>query len=781
MSPFEDHETEEHAPYPQGPPHQGILKTVLRWWWIPALMAVAGLGGAYAYLSQADDLYVSSSLLRVWTPTTRVFKEDKAVVSASSLETECGVITSGAVLGAAVDSPALAASMGTFADPEAKGVSGDPVPLERAARILLLKEIVEANVVKGMDIIRITCESPLANDAADIANAVSKAYITYQNSQERTEAGKVLNVLTEEERERRGELDKAVAAMTKFRLANSRYTFGPGGGSVAASELSTLTGALTQTRLSYYEAEAVFEAAQQAAYGKVQFTTKEFLYPQVPLTAAGGDALSAAAETEAGPPDIGAFTFPEIIYSKAVRRFAEIRAARGAVMPMTVGEELLEGELAAAKRREARLLDRGVPESNPQLVGVREEIKDLADRRESSNDQFARKYLVLIGEQLRSADIRRAKIAELLVEAQRSVRNYNELAAKYELLESAYRESKNIVDFLASRIKEIRVTENVGVLNIDSLESAEAAIKPSKPNRPRIYVMGVVAGLLVGVGLALLRDFLDHRIRSAEEVAAVLGVPVMGAVPDMGGKKEDLSSRGQYVLQSPTSGVAEAVRSIRTSLVFSGNGSPAKTILMTSPSRGDGKSTLTANLAISMAQAGRRTLLIDADFRKPVQQRIFNLDGAEGLVDVMAGRTILDAVLCATAIEDLHVLPCGSVPANPSELLNSEMFSSIIEQLSEMFDCILIDSPPLGPVTDPMILGALCDRTLLVLRAEETTRRNAERARDILQSVGARLMGAVINAVPRRRGGIYSFDGYEGYRAYGQEPTAPGGADSDRT
>ena len=137
-----------------------------------------------------------------------------------------------------------------------------------------------------------------------------------------------------------------------------------------------------------------------------------------------------------------------------------------------------------------------------------------------------------------------------------------------------------------------------------------------------------------------------------------------------------------------------------------------------------------------------------------------------------------DALL---SIEDLHVLPCGSVPSNPSELLNSEMFSSIVEQLSEMFDCILIDSPPLGPVTDPMILGALCDRTLLVLRAEETTRRNAERARDILKSVGARLMGAVINAVPRRRGGIYSFDGYEGYRAYGQEPTAPGSADSDRT
>ena len=182
----------------------------------------------------------------------------------------------------------------------------------------------------------------------------------------------------------------------------------------------------------------------------------------------------------------------------------------------------------------------------------------------------------------------------------------------------------------------------------------------------------------------------------------------------------------------------------------------AKTILVTSPSPGDGKTTLASNLAVAMSQAGNRVLLLDADFRKPMQHRIFDLPGKTGLSTVLAGDTPLDQAIVQTNIAGLHVLPCGPIPANPSEILNSQMFADVLDELIARYDHVILDSPPVMPVTDARILAASADATLLALRAEKTTRKGAVYARDVLRSVGARFLGIVVNDVPRRKG-VYGY------------------------
>jgi len=202
----------------------------------------------------------------------------------------------------------------------------------------------------------------------------------------------------------------------------------------------------------------------------------------------------------------------------------------------------------------------------------------------------------------------------------------------------------------------------------------------------------------------------------------------------------------------------------------------AKTIVVTSPAPGDGKTTLVSNLAIAMAQAGQKTLILDCDFRKPMQHSIFKIDNEKGLSSVFAcphvsrrqpgrraGSITLDQAIRRGPVEGLDLLPCGPEVPNPSELLNSKVFVEILEELSQRYDRVIIDSPPAIPVADSQILGAICDITLLVLRADISTRSLSQRAMNSLLSIGARVLGAVVNDVSRT-GGRYGYYGdYEYY------------------
>jgi capsular exopolysaccharide synthesis family protein len=275
--------------------------------------------------------------------------------------------------------------------------------------------------------------------------------------------------------------------------------------------------------------------------------------------------------------------------------------------------------------------------------------------------------------------------------------------------------------------------------------------------------VALVLGLLVGGGIALVRDQLDQTIHSSEEISDLLGLPVLGTVPAMS-RRQKAQERGRVVLLRPDSREAEAFRTIRTAVFFGAPREQARTILVTSPSPGDGKSTLVSNLAIAMARAGQKTLILDADFRRPMQHAIFGLDHRERcLRNVLAGRMKLSAAIQSTGAEGPHLLTYGQGVANPAEVLNSRQFALLLERLVGAYDRVLIDAPPVTVVTDAQIIGALCDVTAVVLKAEKSTRRVSCRTIDALQSVGARILGVVINDL-RRTGDEYGYRYHRYYR-----------------
>jgi capsular exopolysaccharide synthesis family protein len=213
--------------------------------------------------------------------------------------------------------------------------------------------------------------------------------------------------------------------------------------------------------------------------------------------------------------------------------------------------------------------------------------------------------------------------------------------------------------------------------------------------------------------------------------------------------------------------VAEAVRTLRTALHFGLAGHDAQTIAVTSPSPGDGKSTIASNLAIAMAQADQKVLIIDADLRKPKQHEIFEMPSEQGLASILSDRRPVDEAIVHTGIESLDLLPCGPLPSNPVELLNNGFFAELLEDLKKRYDKIIIDSPPVMPVADARVIAAISDSTLLVLRAERSGRRFSLAARNELWRVRAKRLGVVVNGVPARKGASYGYGYGYGYGEYG--------------
>jgi len=245
-------------------------------------------------------------------------------------------------------------------------------------------------------------------------------------------------------------------------------------------------------------------------------------------------------------------------------------------------------------------------------------------------------------------------------------------------------------------------------------------------------------------------------------------LPVLGVVPAIRGAGGPANVSGQWVRANPDSREAEAFRTLRTAVFFGVPWDEARTVVVTSPAPGEGKSTVVSNLAIAMAQAGQKVLVVDADFRRPMQHKIFQLDRqTRGMSAVLAGHMPLESAIERTGIKNLDVLTCGPDVPNPAEIIGSRAFNQVIQRLAEEYDRVLIDSPPVAAVTDPLILAALCDVTILVLRAEQSMRRVSVQARDNLANVEARILGVVVNDVPLKSG-RYGYYGQYSYRYRGQ-------------
>lgn len=293
------------------------------------------------------------------------------------------------------------------------------------------------------------------------------------------------------------------------------------------------------------------------------------------------------------------------------------------------------------------------------------------------------------------------------------------------------------------------------------------------PRATPIYLTAAFLGLLLGLGIAQLAEATDRRFYSLEEVRYRLGFPIVGYIPLLSqpGREQPPVVDPEHTGLSPAlvtfhrsrSMEAEAYRGVRTSLYFSTRGEAHHVIQVTSPSPGDGKTTLATNLAISIAQSGKRVLLIDADLRRPMIHKLFSMTNDVGLGNVIAGLVEPLAAVRDTGVENLSVLLTGPIPSNPAELLTSSRFKDVIDFFRSRFDLVILDTPPVLAVSDPCAVAPRVDGVLLVLRIVKNCRPMAERAKEILTALGVTVFGVVVNALEDKTITGYGY-GYYAYR-----------------
>ncbi|MCC6493814.1 MAG: polysaccharide biosynthesis tyrosine autokinase [Pirellulales bacterium] len=600
-------------------------------------------------------------------------------------------------------------------------------------RVAFLRDNIAVGVGSQDDIINVSAELPSAEDAAQLVNSVVDAYVTQYAEQRKTNAVEVLNILRQEKHKRDAELAHCRQALDDFRQEHMELAVQTEQGNVVTQRFASLATELNEVEIQLLQAKALYNRVK-----KMYDTPKQrpFL-----LDMAG----------------------------------SEQQALRDVELERQAQE--VEQTLAAERARWG--------EGHPRIKLLRESLADLRDKISKKQAVVIEAYVESVRQEYELLDQKRGELQAAYDKSFASATQASSLLVQQASLQEAYDRTAKLCDILDDRIKELNLTEGIDAsLIVNILEVAGPAPLPSYPSQARFLAAGLLLGGLVGFGLAWLRELMDHRLKSVDEVSDVVQLSVFGVVPyaDAAG---DRSRAGQLMVQAPRSPVAEAVRTLRTALHFGLAGQEAKIVAVTSPLPGDGKTTVASNLAIAMAQADQRVLLIDADLRKPSQHLIFKLAPEKGLASVLSARMPAGEAIVSSVVGALDVLPCGPLPANPVELLNNGYFAELLQSLKARYDKIIIDSPPVLPVADARIIAAVSDATLLVLRAERSTRRSALGARNELWRVRATRLGVVLNGVPHRKQEAYGYGasygyGYGNQDGYGDYPVLDEPSDEDR-
>jgi capsular exopolysaccharide synthesis family protein len=312
-------------------------------------------------------------------------------------------------------------------------------------------------------------------------------------------------------------------------------------------------------------------------------------------------------------------------------------------------------------------------------------------------------------------------------------------------------------------------SSSASLVRLDPVGDATLPARPFTPDYTRNLLAGLAAGILLGYVAAFVRMNLDRKIRSVDEVEGLIESPVLAILPDV----KDLDRKQTEGHEVPQRGpAAEAFRQLRTNFRFIDVDNPIRSVVITSANEGEGKSTVAANLARVLANAGQSTILVDADLRRPVVAGVYGVDSQIGLAQVLVGDVTAEEALQASGIDHLQVISAGRVPHNPSELLGSHRMQQLLQELSRDH-LVVLDAPPLLPVTDAALLAGIADGAMVVFAIGQTYKEQARLAKRRLAQTGGRMLGVVLNRAPLRGLGavVYGY-GYGSYTtSYGEEPT----------
>jgi capsular exopolysaccharide synthesis family protein len=618
-----------------------------------------------------------------------------------------------------------------------------PKNLDYSERINIVENLREAtsiSTVREADVIKISVASSDSSDAVFLANRISNIYSNIDLAGGQGELHFVLTFLDSQITQYENRLIAVENDLRQFKAENQIYALD--------GSADLLLQDLTNYESIYFTNIAELEVAQQRVnYLKSQLSDSE----------------------QALMEEITNTNNPMIIALRS--KIAELEAQK---VQQMVDEGWNEQSL------QARDFNRRIAEMKKTLTSITE---SLILSGWSEEDPFAASQEIFnkIVEQeveVHAADSRAKEYEKLVNQMSGRLQNLPTQTLEYARLERTLKLNENLYLTMKQKYEESRITEAGQLGRVRILDPALVAEK-IKPDKKMSLTLGVFLGLGFSMGYAFTREFMDNTVKAVEHLERK-GLSVLGIIPDM-----HHQARGNLIktpqnppmggtdfrrrlitYEDPKSPVSESYRSLRTNISYALPDKEIKSIVVSSPQPGEGKSTTVANLAIAFAQLRKRTLLIDGDLRKPVQHNVFDHSRGPGLSEYLIGESEnLDGIIHSTKIDNLFIITAGGLPPNPSELLGSKRMSNLVRQVEQDWDMVLFDSPPIVAVTDSSMISAEIDALVMVVKAGQTDRSAVDRAMDTIANVRSPLIGAVLNgANPETLAGKYSY--YYSYYNY---------------
>ena len=608
-----------------------------------------------------------------------------------------------------------------------------------------LQEALSIEPVRDTDVIKIKVKAPSPQEAAFLANKVAEVYQNLDREFSRGEISQVVTFLRDQLQKKEESLRAAEEALRKFQQDE---------GIVALSqETQEMVKQLVEFESLYQEA-----VTDRKTYEK----RLEYLKSQL------GE-LRRTLET-----DLADISHPLILElrQKIAESEAKLVNFKAQGIPESYPDFKKENERLAS-------LKRTLTEETKKVLLARYPVHDPLKPYQEILEKIITAETEVEALQAKEDALKKIVDQHLL-----KLDTLPEKSLKLARLERAKKLNENLYMMMKEKYEESRITRAGQIGKIRIVDPAVPPEFPISPKKKLNLILATLVGLGLGIGVVFFLEYLDNSVRTVEDVER-LQLPLLGSIPDIEPEKQNglwralpkkkgsedevgrLATRLVTHLK-PKSPYSEAYRSLRTQIQYARSEKPVQTILVSSPGPGEGKSTSVTNLAITMAQMGSKTILIDSDLRRPVLHSLFDLKRDVGLSNYLVGRAEIEEVIRPTSVDNLYLISCGILPPNPSELLGSKRMQELIQQLKSEYDYVLFDSPPLIAVTDAVVMAPWVDGVVLVLRSGKTDRDAAVRAFELLRNVKANVLGTLLNDVlPSYMYGSYYY--YYYYYYYSSE------------
>jgi capsular exopolysaccharide synthesis family protein len=545
--------------------------------------------------------------------------------------------------------------------------------------------------IRNSRLVEVRYRSVRRHRSAEVANMLARSYIEMNMDFKFTSTREASEWLAQQLAEQRTDVESAEARLQQYREQNDALSL-EDHQNIVVQKLTDLNAAVT--------------------HAKTERLQKESMYRQLVDVQHDRAALD---------------TFPAILSNAYIQQ--------------------QKAELATLQRQQVQLAEK-YGDKHPAMIEVASSIQNAQLKLEGE----IRKVVQAVKTEYQAAVAQEQSMTEALESQKTEALAMNRKAIDYGVIRRDVESSTQIYQSLLQRANETGVSGELRTSNIRVVDDAQVPVDPVSPRRALNMLVGLLGGAFLGVGLAFLFEYLDNRVKTPEEIETELGIPSLGMIPLMAavpGKANPLISDG-----APPN-FSEAFRALRTNILFSAAAGGPRSIVVTSTGPGEGKTMVAGNVAIGLAQTGQRVLLVDADMRRPRSHELFGLAVEPGLSNLLVGASKASEVVQPSGVENLWVMPAGTTPPNPAELLGSKRFADLTTSLGGHFDCVIIDTPPVLAVTDAAVVAHRASGVLFVIAADGTSKQAAQTALDQLQHARAKFLGAVLNRIDIQRDSYY--------------------------